>query len=81
MIRLNHSTISNEETNNALEGFNEEPRRFIRVRNFFKRIKDFLLGVEMKKTPVEINLLKTKWIFGGTKDKEKTEFDDLLGIF
>jgi len=35
----------------------------------------------MKKTHVEVELLKTNWIFRGTKTKETTDFDDLLSIF
>ena len=39
------------------------------------------MGEELKKTPVKVTLLKTNWIFRGTKKKEATDFDDLLSIF
>merc|ERR1712226_835284 len=81
MLRFDHSSIKENETNEQIQGINYEANSLLRFFRFFIKCKSWLSGDEMKKTHVKVDLLKTNWIFRGTKTKVTTDFDDLLSIF
>ena len=81
MLRFNHSSLDTEELNERIDGTDFGATGFIWFAKKCSQFKSFLMGEDLKKTPVEVNLLKTHWIFRGTKEKEATDFVDLLGIF
>ena len=66
MLRFRHSSITAEDTNNQISETDTETNRLLKCFRFFRKVKDFMMGEEMKKTPVKVTLLKTNWIFRGT---------------
>lgn len=58
-----------------------------KIMEFFEQISSFFVETISKATPVEVEMLKTNWIFRGTNGtngitaKEKSDISDLLSIF
>ena len=81
MLRFDHSSITSDEINDRIDGTDFGATGFIWFVKKFLQLKGMIMGDDYKRTPVEVSLLKTHWVFRGTKEKDTSDFDDLLSIF
>ena len=81
MLRFGSSAFTDEEINQRIDGSDFGATGFIWFAKQVKHLYGQLTGAEFKKTQVQASLLKTRWVFRGTKKEEESSFDDLLSIF
>ena len=81
LLRFDHTSITEGELNNRITGEDFGATGFIKFVKQFQYLSESIFGEDLKKTPVKVSLLKTQWVFRGTKEKETSDFDDLLSIF
>ena len=81
MLRFGSSAFSAEEITQRIDGSDFGATGFIWFVKQAKHLYGLLMGAEYKKTQVSVNLLKTHWVFRGTKEEDESSFDDLLSIF